>query len=92
MQKLVDRYRALSPFTKGLIHLAIGVVLFSGIRDVLATPGGLDGAGCHHPKGGAYHCHMGKKVQGEATRAQCSDMKNDGWCTKFQRKKRVDGH
>lgn len=92
MQKIVDCFRALSPFTKGLIHFAIGVVLFSGIRDALATPGGLDGAGCHHPQRGAYHCHAGKKVQGEATREQCRAMPNDGWCSRFQKKKPVEGN
>lgn len=87
MLKIVERYRALSGFTKGLIHFAIGIVLFSGIRDAVATPGGVDGAGCHRPERGAYHCHTGKKVQGEAGRAQCAAMPNDGWCTKFQKKK-----
>lgn len=70
---------------KALIMLA--VMVMAGAAS--ATPGGLDGSGCHHPDGGAYHCHPQKKVpRAQATREQCKAMPTDGWCTKYRKKPR----
>lgn len=33
------------------------VALLTASSAALATPGGLDAAGCHHSKRAGYHCH-----------------------------------
>jgi hypothetical protein len=91
MQKIRGYYQSLTGFGKFVIGAFIGAVIFSFAKTAFATPGGLDGAGCHHPGRGAYHCHTGKQVQGQATRAQCAAMQNDGLCTRFQRKRPTEG-
>ena len=62
-------------------------VFFAAAAVAQATPGGLDASGCHQPKKGHHHCHEGKKVMGQATRAQCKLIPNDGWCTKYKKAK-----
>lgn len=52
----------LSKFTRNLIHFALALLAFGLIKEVWASPGNLDASGCHHPKGGAYHCHPAKKI------------------------------
>lgn len=51
----------LSQFTKTLIHFAVALLLFTVIKEVWATPGGLDASGCHQAKRAGYHCHAGKQ-------------------------------
>lgn len=90
MEKMKNLYVALPGPIKFGVQLAAWLLVFALIGKAWATPGGLDGAGCHHPERGVYHCHTGKRVQqGQATREQCKTMPNDGWCTKFRKKEKA---